>query len=213
MSKIAWDISHQEFTIEDHYYFSILKRKLSEVGAIVSEITDFKEITKFDILVLNYPEKSFTLDDVKLVKRFMEQGGRVIALGYYNNEDSIADTINSLAEYFGLKLMDDEVTDNVNNINDDKYFVVTSKVKAFNKSVKKILMPCTASVKILSNKGFPIVIGEKTAKTSSGNDPIIGARVKIGKGEFILLGTCVFWDNYSITKFDNLQFSLNLLTL
>ncbi len=213
MSKIAWDISHKEFTIEDHYYFSILKKKLSKIGAIVSEITNFKETTKFDILVLNYPEKSFTLDDVKLVKRFMEQGGRVIALGYYNNEDSIADTINSLAEHFGLKLMDDEVTDNVNNINDDKYFVVTSKVKAFNKNVKKILMPCTASVKILSNKGFPIVIGEKTAKTSSGNDPIIGARVKIGKGEFILLGTCVFWDNYSITKFDNLQFSLNLLTL
>mgnify|MGYP000229835285 CR=1 FL=1 len=213
MSKVAWDISHQEFTIEDHYYFSILKRKLSEVGAIISEVTNFKEITKFDVLVLNYPEKSFALDDVKLVRHFIEKGGRVIALGYYNNEDSVADTINSLAERFGLKLMSDEITDDVNNINNDKYFVVTSKVRAFNKNVKRVLMPCTASVKILSDKGYPIVIGENTAKASSGNNPIIGAEVKIGKGEFILLGTCVFWDNYSITKCDNLQFSLNLLTL
>jgi hypothetical protein len=30
-------------------------------------------------------------------------------------------------------------------------------------------------------------------------------------GYFCLAGTCVFWDNYSITLYNNLEFSLNLL--
>ena len=30
-------------------------------------------------------------------------------------------------------------------------------------------------------------------------------------GYFCLAGTCVFWDNYSITLYDNLNFSLNML--
>ena len=72
-------------------------------------------------------------------------------------------------------------------------------------------MACSASVKMMRKECFPIVLGENTAKTTSGNAPIIGAGIKLGDGEFILLGTCVFWDNYSITKFDNLQFALNLL--
>ena len=58
--KIGWDISHLEFTIEDHYYFSILKSSLKESGAVVKEVDSFKDITRYDVTVLNYPEKTFT---------------------------------------------------------------------------------------------------------------------------------------------------------
>ena len=39
----------------------------------------------------------------------------MILLGYYKNEDHIADTYNTLARRFGMELNPDEVTDEVNN--------------------------------------------------------------------------------------------------
>ena len=41
--------------------------------------------------------------------------------------------------------------------------------------------------------------------------PILGVRVKMG-GELIVIGTCVFWDNYSIDLKDNRVLALDLLT-
>src|SRR5712692_3663625 len=98
--RIGWDISHLEFTIEDHYYFSILKSSLKESGAVVKEVDSFKDITRCDVIVLNYPEKTFTKEEVKIIRRCLEEGRRVIAAGYYNNEDNIAGCINSLSSHF-----------------------------------------------------------------------------------------------------------------
>jgi len=209
--RIAWDISHQEFTIEDHYYFSILKRELVNSGADVVELRDLRGLAKFDVLVINYPEKKFGKDEAKQIIRFVEQGGRVLVLGYYKNEDNIAETVNSISQYFGLELLHDEIYDERNNLDDDKYLIVTSKVLRFNKGVSKILMPCTAPIRTLDENIEIVAKAEETAKTKLGNKPIIAAMKQFGKGQYILIGSCVFWDNFSIEKYDNLKFALNLL--
>ncbi|MCR8432772.1 MAG: GldG family protein [Crenarchaeota archaeon] len=211
--RIAWDISHQEFTIEDHYYFSILKKELKNRNVEVFELEELNSILRenVDVLVLNYPEKSFDSNDLQVVQKFLAGGGKVIVLGYYKNEDHIADTINSLTKHFGLLLRADSVYDPVNNHNGDELFVVTSKVFHLNENVNKVLFPCAASVEILNEKATRLVEAEKTAKSSLGAEPVLMARLQFGEGFLILGGTCVFWDNYSITKYDNLAFSLNLL--
>ncbi|MBI2485688.1 MAG: hypothetical protein HYW01_01765 [Deltaproteobacteria bacterium] len=207
--KIAWDISHLEFTIEDHYYFSILKSEIKEAGGVVREVDSFEKIVDYDVAVLNYPEKPFKRDELKLVKRYLEEGGRVIIAGYYNNEDRIADRINSLSTHFGLFLNNDKVKDKSSNDEGDDLLVVASRILSYSDSVEKVLFPCSASINILRDSGRPIVI--KESHSDSARKTVIGAEVSVGKGRFILLGTCVFWDNFAIRKYSNLRFSLNLL--
>ncbi len=207
--KIAWDISHLEFTIEDHYYFSILKSSIKEAGAAVKEVDSFKDIIDYDVVVLNYPEKPFTKGEVTIVKKYLGAGNKVIVGGYYNNEDRIADNINSLSSHFGLFLSSDKVRDKSSNDNGDDLLVVTSRVLSYKDSVKKVLFPCPASISLQSAYAKPIVLLENSM--SSKRETVIGAEAQVGKGKFILLGTCVFWDNFAIKKYANLRFSLNLL--
>jgi len=207
--KIGWDISHLEFTIEDHYYFSILKSNLKEYGAIVKEVDSFKDIIGYDVMVLNYPEKTFTKDEIKLVNGYLYGGKRVIAAGYYNNEDNIAGCVNSLSCHFGLSLNGDKVRDKSNNDEGDDLLVVTTRILSYNDSVSRILFPCPGSINIHTNSGRPIMFTKNSSH--SRKETIIGAEAQVGNGKFILLGTCVFWDNFSIRKYSNLRFTLNLL--
>ncbi|HEY7535479.1 MAG TPA: hypothetical protein VH878_05995 [Thermodesulfobacteriota bacterium] len=207
--KIAWDVSHLEFTIEDHYYFSILKSSIKDAGGVVKEVDSLKDIKGYDVVVLNYPEKPFTKGEAALLKQNLQKGKKVIVCGYYNNEDKIADTINSLSSNFGFFLRSDKVMDKSSNENSDDLLVVTSRVLSYNDSVKRVLFPCSASVKMNTGLARPIVLLENPP--GSKNSAVIGAETQVGEGKFILLGTCVFWDNFAINKYSNLRFSLNLL--
>ena len=211
--KVGWDYTHQEFTITDYYYFSILSRVCKENNIAVEEVTDWNELKNYDVIVFNYPEKGFTSDEVEQVKKWVEEEGkRVIILGYYKNEDNIADTINSLSKHFGIIMNGDEVTDDKNNHNQDPYFLVTSKIYHFNQDTEKVMLACTPSLTIKGENIAIVVEGENTAKSNQGFKPILGAMYKSSSGgEFIVIGTCVFWDNYSIELYSNKNFALNLL--
>ncbi|KUK13385.1 MAG: hypothetical protein H5T91_05130 [Synergistetes bacterium] len=200
---IGWSVFHQEFTIEDHYYFSILKRAIK-----YKLVNSLKEARECKVIVFNYPEKPFTEEEIEEIISLVEEGRRVIALGYYMNEDNVASLLNELSKPFGLKMLPSSVMDNENSLNGDPYLVVTGNVTNFNNGVEKVLMPCVAPIEITGGKAEPFIISESSSSPPS---QILGARAIYGKGEFILLGTCVFWDNFSINHFDNLRFSLNLL--
>lgn len=206
--SVAWDVSHLEFTIEDHYYFSILKKTLSEHLIHVSEIKKLKDAQTYDVLVLNYPERPFTSTDVNLVHRYLKSGKKVIVCGYYANEDCVADNINTLARHFGVEMNGDSLTDDVNNDGGDGLLVVTGRVLKYGDGVHKLLMPCSASISLVSEHAVPIVLLEQETQEASG---VMGAEVGIDGGRFIVLGSCVFWDNFAINKYDNKKFVLNLI--
>lgn len=218
--KVGWSITHQEFTITDYYYFSILQREARKVGIEIEEVDDWKRLGEYDTIVFNYPEIPFREDEAKEVERWVwEEGKKVILLGYYKNEDHIADTCNTLARRFGMELNPDEVTDEKNNHNGDRYFVVTSKIRRYNKNernevnVERVVLPCTASIKPIMPDIKIVVRAEDTATSNHNNYTLLIAEqiAPPSGGYFCLAGTCVFWDNYSITLYDNLSFSLNLL--
>ena len=205
MVKVAWDVSKQGFTIEDHYYFSKLKRLLKENNIKVEEVKRFKDLVKYDVIVFNYPERRFSKEDREVIDKALFLGRRVILCGYYNNEDKVADVINSLTKYFGIKLNKDKIFDKVNNYANDPYLIRTRNVRI--NDIHDIILPCPASV----SGGEPLVLCEKTAKSNRNYEPIVSARLKYKNGELILVGTCSFWDNFSIDLFDNKKFALYLL--
>ncbi len=218
--RVGWSITHQEFTITDYYYFSILQKEAQKAGIEIEEVNDWGKLKDYDTIVFNYPEIPFTEEEAREVERWVwEEGKKVILLGYYKNEDRIADTCNTLARRFGMELNPDEVTDEKNNHNGDKYFVVTSKIRRYNKNdenevnVERILLPCTASIKPIMPDIKIVARAEDTAVSSEGNYTLLIAEqiAPPSGGYFCLAGTCVFWDNYSVSLYDNLNFSLNLL--
>jgi hypothetical protein len=208
--RIGWDVSHLEFTIDDHYYYSVLKSNIIDSGASVTTLKSLEYLNGIDVLVLNYPEKSFTKREVKKVMKFIEEGNRAVACGYYNNEDGIADCINSIAIPFGLALKKNSVRDKLNNYKGDELLLVTSRVLSHDYKVRKILLPCCSSVEI-RRKSNSVIAMSQGSKSLPRTEAIIAAQSNFGRGEFILIGTCVFWDNYSISRYSNLRFSINLL--
>ncbi|WP_448584276.1 hypothetical protein [Thermocrinis sp.] len=213
-TTVAWSITHQEFTITDHYYFSILQREAEKNNIIIEEVDSWERLKEYDTIVFNYPEIPFTEKEAEDVENWVwKLGKKVILGGYYKNEDHIADTCNTLARRFGMELNPDEVIDEVSNHNGDKYFLVTSKIRRYDENVEKVMLACSASIKPLMPDIKVVVRAEDSAVSNMGNYTLLIAEqiAPTSGGYFCLAGTCVFWDNYSITLYNNLEFSLNLL--
>jgi len=215
MKRLLWDVSHSEFSITDHYYFSKLKDYLKQWGVEFEEKEEpltLKGLSKYDILVLCYPEKPFNLRERRVVRRFLERGGKVIIASYYHCSDRVATICNSLTEELGIRFLEDEVTDPVNCLDNDPLLLFTSKISPKLEGISRIFFPCSASLEIKEGVE-PLILGEETARSAvKEGEVILSAGVRVGKGELIALGTCVFWDNFAIEKLDNLKLCQILLS-
>lgn len=209
--KVAWDVSHGEFTIEDGYYFSKLLSALRTRGVEVMVTKKLWEAEPADVLVLNYPEKPFTAGDVDFIEGFLNKGKRVLALAYYNDEDGVSSILNEVSRRFGIEFLPDAIVDEEQAWDGDPYIIVTSQVLGYREGVRRVLMPYSASLRPLKPRVTTVLRGEPSARSTSGNAPILGCEVAVGRGRFLCLGTCVFWDNFAIVHFDNFAFALNIL--
>jgi hypothetical protein len=214
LHKVAWSSSHGEFLISDSYYFSILKREAQKRGIEIIEVADFDELFSYPVIVFNYSERPFDEQEIEIIERAVKQGKRILFTGHFNNKDNVARIANEVSARFGLRLKEDEVVDDENFASDDCRMVITSRVEAFGDGVKRVVFPYSAPVEILNSEAKVILRGEDTSRDSSGKRaPILAAqRPHPSGGSLVLCGSCLFWDNYSILREDNLSFSLNLLT-
>jgi len=214
MRKVAWDVSHQEFIISDHYYFSKLQRYATENDILVEEVDDFEKLGNYDTIIFNYPEIPFTEGEAEFIKELVAKGKTVGIFGYYKNEDRIADTCNTLSESFGIRFNGDIVIDNINNHENDNLFIVTTDLYNLPNNVNKLMLACTDTLITTKPNTRPLVMAEETAESKLGMETLLFAEYvdPESNGKFIAGGTCVFWDNYSIDLYNNKAFSLDLLT-
>lgn len=215
MTKVAWSVTHQEFIISDHYYFSKIQRYTKDRGIVVEEVDQFERLGDYDVVVFNYPEIPFKTDEVDFIEELVRKGKKVGIFAYYKNEDRIADTCNTMSKRFGISFNGDIVTDEVNNYDNDNLLITTTKVSEQLKvnGVGRVVLPCTDSLTISSERVRPLVYGEDSAVYQLGKEKILFAQYEDPSGGcFIAGGTCVFWDNYSIDLYNNREFSLYLLS-
>ncbi|MFN3478310.1 MAG: hypothetical protein ACK4ZM_02950 [bacterium] len=210
--KVIWSYTKGEFVVFDHYYFSILYQYLKS-NYILEIPTNFNEIIRlvknnFDVIVFNYPEKFFTKNQKEAIHQLFEQGKKIIFLTYYKNEDKSSQIANEILEKYGLFINYDEVTQNQNIHNNDKYLITTKKIdKDLKKDVSKIILPCCSSIEIKEKQNYKY----KILVSSEENSKVLAAEI-MGKGKIIAFGTCVFWDNFSIQMYDNFNFVKNLFS-
>lgn len=211
--RIAWSSTHQEFLITDSYYFSILAKESQKQGLIIEEVSEFPDLFSYDVIVFNYPEQPFTEEEINQIKRAVtEEHKRVIFAAHFQNKDNVAYICSQVAQHFGMRAYPGEVMDRENCLMDDPYMVVTSNVLAYNEGVQKVVFPYAAPIEVYGPARI-ILRGMPTTRTKEGQAfPVLMAeKVLAGGGSFILSGSCVFWDNFSIGQLDNLKFILNLL--
>jgi hypothetical protein len=148
LKNVVWSYSKGEFVVFDHYYFSKLYSFLLKEYKLYIP-TSFGDIfnNDIDILVFNYPEIEFNDFEVQRILELFYKGKTILFLSYYNNEDNSSKICNKVLNQVGLNINYDEVTDEVNNVENDKYLLITSKVGDLLKgSVNKILFPCSSSI-------------------------------------------------------------------
>jgi|LDZS01.1.fsa_nt_gi hypothetical protein len=211
--RVAWSSTHQEFLISDSYYFSILAKESQENGIIIDEVSVFTDLFSYDVVIFNYPEKPFKKEEIELIKKsVVEEGKRVLFTAHFQNKDNVAKICSKVSRQFGLLVLPEEVFDNVNHIANDPRMVLTSKVFTYNTGVTKVVFPYSAPLELLEEAKV-ILRGMETTTTRKGKkSPILVAEKNFPSGgSFTLSGSCIFWDNYSITKADNLRFAINLI--
>ncbi|HAA89297.1 MAG: hypothetical protein XD63_1092 [Thermoanaerobacterales bacterium 50_218] len=211
--RVAWSSTHQEFLITDSYYFSILAKESQKNGIVIEEVPVFTELFCYDVVIFNYPEKPFNKEEIELIKKsVVEEGKRVLFTAHFQNKDNVAKICSKVSRHFGLLVLPEEVFDDVNHIADDPYIVPTSRVFTYNNGVKEVVFPYSAPLELL-DEAKVILRGMETTITRKGKtSPVLVAEKNFPSGgSFALSGSCIFWDNYSITKADNLRFALNLI--
>ncbi len=207
--RILWDITHLEFTYRDFYYFSHLKDLLEKKVEIIEgrEPLNIDFLKKFDWIVFNYPERPFSTKSVRKITKYLNWGGRVFLAGYYQNEDNVADACSSLSSHFGIKFNSDIITDE-----NGLPLIKTSKVlPPYNNKVKQVYLPCSCSLTI-SEGVNPVIFGEDYHRSNllGASNLVLAAQVNVGRGVLFSIGTCVFWDNFSLFRESNLQFLENV---
>ncbi|MCS7130100.1 MAG: hypothetical protein NZ872_01625 [Archaeoglobaceae archaeon] len=184
--RVVWSASRGEFSIGDYYYFSKLTRLAEKEGIEMSEEKSFKKLENYDLIVFNYPEIDFTRNDVLKIKRWAEEGKKIVLTGYYSNVDKVSQNVNRVAKLFGLRINYDLIKDPENNVGDEMFPIAKC-------GDLEVVMPCSASV----SGGKEFVVGKGVFGALNGN--------------VLVLGTCVFWDNYAITLARNKEFALKVL--
>lgn len=198
MTVVGWDVSHGEFTVEDPYYYGKLRRLIEERGRLIVAYR-LEELREADVIVLNYPEKHFSDQEAEFIYRLASAGKRIIALGYCNDEDGANGVISKLLRKAGIALNPDLVEGE----GEEPYMLEVTDIYAFNEGVSKVVLPCTASMRLYG-------VARPMARY---RHSIVGAMSNFFSGTFVALGTCAFWDNFSIGLADNERFALNLLSL
>lgn len=212
--RVAWSSTHQEFLISDAYYFSQLARGALQEGLLIEEVDDFTELFSYDVVVFNYPESPFSQKEVEAIREaVVSKGKHVIFAAHFQNKDDVARICTEVSRHFGILVLNDQVTDGASHLEGDPYLVLTSQVLAYNQGVRRVVFPYSAPLEVFDDGAVPILRGMETSRTLRGiPSPVLAAeRTFPSGGAFVLCGSCIFWDNYSITRADNFRFAMNLL--
>ncbi|WAM31771.1 hypothetical protein [Caldicellulosiruptor naganoensis] len=211
--RVAWSATHQEFLLSDGYYFSGLYKELSKRGVLIEEVEDFDRLFEYDVIIFNYPENPFEQEERERIKKSLQEDKkRIIFTAHFRGKDGVAEICNAIAKDFGINIMQEAVKDESYHLEDDNFIITTNNIEKYASGVKEVVFPYSAPLSI--SDGVEIILkGRDTAVSDSGQrSPILIAQKSFENGsKLIVCGGCIFWDNFSLFRLDNLQFVMNLI--
>lgn len=189
------------------------KTKINE-----SLLTD-ESLSGSNILLLWSPNNALEESEITAVTKFVENGGSLIILASheYDMLDPSRDSLNTLLEPFGIRIMKNGTDDPSNR----KGCSCTPIIHNFTEhpttqGIDSILMYKPASLEV---KGNALAVAKGDNDTFSiGTEPVGGENVIVvavsekGKGKVAVIGSPYIFDNGKIGEMQNKQFGNNLFT-
>ncbi|MGH2331591.1 hypothetical protein [Thermoanaerobacter mathranii] len=210
--KVAWSATHREFLLSDGYYFSGLYRELSKKGIVMEEVEDFDKLFEYDVIVFNYPENPFTDEEKKEIRKLLESyKKKIIFTTHFRNKDRVSEICNGITRDYGIYILPEGVKDEKFYLEDDFLIITTDNIELYNQDVKEVVFPYAAPLHI-EDEVDVVLRGRETSFTDSNkNSPILIAQKRFDSGgKLMVCGSCIFWDNFSLFRFDNLRFVINM---
>jgi len=211
--KVAWSATHQEFLLSDGYYFSGLYKELTKRGVLIEEGDDFDRLFEYDVIIFNYPENPFRVEEKKRIQKVLnEEKKKTIFTAHFRGKDGVFDVCNAITQDFGITVLPEGVKDECCHLEDDSLIITTDNIKKYASNVKEVVFPYSAPLSL--SDGVEVILkGRDTAVSDSGEKaPILIAQKSFESGsKLIVCGGCIFWDNFSLFRLDNLQFVVNLI--
>lgn len=213
--KVAWSATHSEFLLSDGYYFSGLHRELLKRGIVVEEVGDFEKLFQYDVVIFNYPEDPFDEKEKMIIKKALESGKKkIIFASHFRNKDEVSEICNGVTKDYGIYILPEGVKEKEFYLEEDPFIITTDQIFLYSEGVKEIVFPYAAPMEI-RDRVEVVLKGRSTSFTdSNGTSPVLIAQKSFDSGsKLIVCGSCIFWDNFSLFKLDNLQFAVNLISL
>ena len=201
---------------------SFLFQELSSMGfknkVATTPFTD-DTLKGVDIVVLWNPNNPLEISEIGALTKFVENGGSLLVLASqeYDMIDSSRNSVNSLLEPFGIRVMKNGTDDPTNRKGCSCTPIIHNLIKhPINEGINSIVLYKPASLEI---KGKAIAIARGDNDTFSiGSEPIGGENVIIvavsekGNGKVAVIGSSFIFDNGKIGDMDNKQFAKNLFS-
>lgn len=210
--KVAWSATHQEFLLTDGYYFSGLYKELCKRKIEIEEVDHFDRLFEYDVIVFNYPENPFSDDEKEKIREaLVQKGKKIIFTAHFKNKDGVSEICNSITREYEIDILPEGIKDEIHHLEDDLFIITTDEVKLYREGVKEVVFPYSAPLEVREETEVVLRARETSLTDSGKKSPVLIAQRKFESGgKLIVCGSCIFWDNFSLFRLDNLQFVVNM---
>jgi hypothetical protein len=240
MANILFDTLHQnEIKIEgrEPEAFSEFINMLRAEGHSVkfTEKPLYEELPHTDLLIILFPQKLYTVVEIKSITNFVRAGGGLFLLGVWGNLYSSAEYLNAIADNFGIRFQSDRLTDPKHAYEEDVVFMgevldkrivpYFIKIRRFTKhpittGIKEVGHYCGCSIAAPEHKALawsaPTSFSDLDAdRIVAGKEKcgkfITSAYAELGKGRVVCVGDVSVLSNKFINNADNKKLGLNVI--
>lgn len=172
-----------------------------------------------DIVFLWNPNNPLEESEITALTKFVENGGSLLVLASHEQDmiEPTRESINSLLEPFGIRVMKNGTDDPTNRKGCSCTPIIHNLSKhPINEGVNSIILYKPASLEI-KDKAVVIARGDNDT-FALGSEPLGGENVIIvavsekGNGKVAVIGSSFIFDNGKIGDMDNKQFAKNLFS-
>lgn len=221
---ILVDMAHRNRFVMSE--LGVLQARLAARGQwieMVKQADDLAEQLRYaQALVIVSPGKNFTLDEIQLVKAFVDKGGRLLLVtdptnfdvllddyGYLLGLSSDADHINDLAAQFGLLFQSDYLYNTFENEGNFRNIKLSDLADdALTQGLKQVVFYATHS--IISDELALITAGGETRSSGSERAEDLAVAVLAADGAVLALGDLTFMAEPYNAVYDNDQLVANV---
>jgi hypothetical protein len=226
--SVYFDVYHGESNITDGYYVDWADN-LVDAGYSVVEYNqpiDLATLSGHQVLALFAPRTAFAAAEITAINAFMQNGGRVVVLGEFDDWGGVSTILNVLSAAHGITFNDDMVRDSTNNDGEDFWPLIYNLADdPLVRGVNTVVLYAGCSLS-LSGPAVPLATGDADSAamvalddTADGADkdvssdgsgtgqfvqpqaivpgaPIMMAYAPVGAGELIAISDSDLWSNW-----------------